>query len=149
MAGGEFPVKFVNYKVKEVIWKKYGIFLKVKPVADSSGRMTIKIETEVSSINQIIDGIPSLLTHRVSSTFDMNESRTIILSGLLKEQSHETSSGLPFLGQLPILGPLFSSQKFLNERTELLVFVKPEILENSKYLLPITEQKHLSNGNNQ
>lgn len=143
-AGGEFPVKFVNNRVREVLWKRYGIFLKVKPRADSSGRMNLKIESEVSSLSQIIDGIPSLITHKVSSTFDLNESRTIVLSGLLKEQTNRSSSGLAFLTQIPILGRLFSSEDFLEKRTELLVFVKPEILTESKYLKPDTRLGHLS-----
>jgi pilus assembly protein CpaC len=141
LAGGEFPIKFVNYKQKEVIWKKYGILLKVKPRADSSGRMNLKIETEVSSITEIVDGIPSLATNRVSSTFDLKETKTIVLSGLLKEQTTTGQSGLPWLQRIPILGSLFSSKDYIEKRTELLIFVRPEILQETP-----PEDARLDNG---
>jgi pilus assembly protein CpaC len=143
LAGGEFPIKFVNYKQKEVIWKKYGILLKVKPKADSSGRMNLKIETEVSSITEIVDGIPSLATNRVSTTFDLKETKTIVLSGLLKDQNTTSQSGLPWLQRIPILGSLFSSEDYIQKRTELLIFVRPEILQETQPEDPRLDTGHL------
>lgn len=128
LAGGEFPIKFVNFKQSEVTWKKYGILLRVKPRADSSGRLSLKIETEVSNITEIVDGIPSLATNRVSTTFDLNGAKTIMLSGLLKEQSTNALTGLPWLSRIPVLGSLFSSRDYLEKRTELVIFVRPEII---------------------
>jgi pilus assembly protein CpaC len=129
-AGGEFPIKILNYKVQDVVWKKYGILLNVKPKADFSGKMSISIETEVSSINadKSIDGLPALFTNKIQSHFDLNESRLIALSGLIKNEQSENSQGLPGLSRLPVLGALFSSKAFQDDRTELVVFVKPEVI---------------------
>lgn len=129
-AGGEFPIKILNYKVQDVIWKKYGIILNVKPVADFSGKMSISIETEVSSIDKsrAIDGVPALFTNKISSHFELNGSRTIALSGLIKNEQSENASGFPGLSRIPIIGSLFSSKEFLDNRTELVVFVKPEVV---------------------
>ena len=137
VAGGEFPIKIVNYKMQDIIWKKYGILLRVKPKADSSGRMSISIETEVSTIDaaRSIDGIPGLLTNRVSSHFDLSRPQTIALSGLLKNEKGNSYDGLPGLARLPILGALFSSKDFKDNRSELVIFVRPSILsegENNK-----------------
>ncbi|MEZ0391689.1 MAG: pilus assembly protein [Pseudobdellovibrionaceae bacterium] len=129
-AGGEFPIKILNYEVHDVVWKKYGIILKIKPKADFSGKMSISIETEVSSIDgsQKVDGIPALFTNRIQSHFDLTESRLIALSGLIKSEQAESSSGLPGLSRIPVLGALFSSKEFRDNRTELVVFVKPEVI---------------------
>lgn len=129
-AGGEFPIKILNYKVQDVIWKKYGIILNVKPLADFSGKMSVFIETEISSIDKSrsVDGLPALFSNKIQSHFELNESRTIALSGLIKSEQAENGSGLPGLANIPIFGTLFSSKDFINNRTELVVFVKPEVV---------------------
>jgi pilus assembly protein CpaC len=130
LAGGEIPIKIMNYRTNDVIWKKYGVMLKVLPKADYSGKMSISIETEVSTLDRAntVDGIPGIFTNRVQSYFDLSESRIIALSGLIKNEQSESSQGLPGLGRIPILGPLFSSKDFVENRTELVVFVRPEIV---------------------
>ncbi len=129
-AGGEFPIRILNFKVNDVVWKKYGIGMKIKPVIDSIGQMSIQIESEVSSLDKslAVDGIPAIHTHRVVSQFDLIKSQTIALSGLLKNETGESSEGLPFLRQLPILGLLFSSKDYQESRTELVIFVTPELM---------------------
>lgn len=133
LAGGEFPIKIINFKIQDIIWKKYGIVLRVKPQADYSGRMSISLETEVSSIDdsRTVDGVPGMFTNRVQSHFDLTESRTIALSGLIKSENGKSAQGLPGMTQLPILGPLFSSQDFKENRTELVIFVHPYIMNPS------------------
>jgi pilus assembly protein CpaC len=130
-AGGELPIRIISQKTKEIIWKKYGIQMKVKPEADYSGRMSIALETEVSSLDQAnaLDGIPAVVSNQLKSHFDLNESKVIVLSGLIKNDEGSSQEGLPGLSRLPILGPLFSSQNFRNRQSELLVFVKPEIVK--------------------
>lgn len=129
-AGGEFPIKILNYKIQDVIWKKYGIILNVKPKADFSGKMSISIETEVSSLDtsRTVDGAPGLYSNKIQTHFDLTESRTIALSGLIKSEQGEASQGLPGLSRIPILGALFSSKDFRENRTELVVFVRPEVI---------------------
>lgn len=130
LAGGEFPIKLINFKTQDVIWRKYGIILKISPVADYSGKMSISIETEVSSLDNAnkVDGLPGLFTNRIQTHFDLSESRTLALSGLIKNEDSKSSQGLPGLARIPILGSLFGSQDFRENRTELVVFVRPEIV---------------------
>lgn len=131
LAGGEFPIKTRSKFGNDIVWKKYGILLKVNPKADSIGRMSIGIQSEVSSIDKSlsIDGIPAISTNKVSSYFDLTDSKIIALSGLLTDIRNQGYSGFPFLSRLPILGTLFSSRDFLNKRTELIIFVKPSIMK--------------------
>ena len=131
-AGGEFPIKVLNYKFQDIVWKKYGILMKVKPLIDSVGQMSLQIESEVSTLDDSrkVDGIPGLHTNRVSSYFDLVQSKTIALSGLITNESSENSDGLPFLSRLPVLGALFSSKEFRDHQSELVIFVTPQLMKN-------------------
>jgi pilus assembly protein CpaC len=130
VAGGEFPIKIINFRLQDVIWKKYGIVLKVSPLADYSGNMSISLETEVSSIDpsRTVEGVPGLFTNRVQSHFDLSRPRTIALSGLIKNEESKNSEGLPSLSRIPFFGALFSSRDFRENKTELVIFVRPEII---------------------
>lgn len=133
LAGGEFPIKIVGFGSRDVVWKKHGILLSIKPQADRDGRMSIEIETEVSTIDpgQTVDGLPGLRTNRIASHFDVRTPATIALSGLLKQELGKSQNGWPGLGQIPILGRLFSSEDYINKRSELVVFVTPTLVENT------------------
>jgi pilus assembly protein CpaC len=130
-AGGEIPIVLTKYKTREVVWKKYGVSLKIKPVVDPLGQMSIAIETEVSTPDEskAVDGVPGISSNRVSSHFDLVKSRTIVLSGLLHNGSGQSATGLPYLTQIPMIGKLFSSQGFRESETEMVIFVTPEIFE--------------------
>lgn len=133
-AGGEFPIKLQSKQYGSVSWKQYGIKLKIKPLSDSTGQISLEIETEISSIDQSreADGVPALHLHKVSSHFDLLKSKTIILSGLIKNETGQSYNGLPYLSQIPILGSLFSSKDFLENKTELMIFVTPKIIEQEE-----------------
>lgn len=129
LAGGEFPIKIANFTTHDVIWKRYGVLLKIKPVADYSGKMSIAIKTEVSTIDEAhtVEGVPGILTNRIESHFDLSESRTIALSGLIKKEEGKSDQGIPGLQSLPLLGRLFSTRYSREDATELVIFVTPAI----------------------
>lgn len=133
VAGGEFPIRIFNARLQDVVWKRYGIVVNVKPKADRAGRMSIALSVEISSIDDSrkIDGIPGILTNRVASHFDLSRPRVIALSGLIKQEDGRHREGLPGLSGLPILGPLFSSREWREHRTELVIFVRPEIAQET------------------
>lgn len=129
-SGGEFPIKITGYRKQSVEWKKHGVVLKVKPVADAAGSMQIQVETEISLVDskQLVDGLPAMKTNRVNSAFDLSGKATIVLSGLIQETWGRSQSGLFGLSQIPVLGALFRSEEFLNHKSELVVFVTPEVV---------------------
>lgn len=130
LAGGEFPIKIINLNTRDVMWKQYGILLTVKPKADLSGKISLSVQTEVSKVvGDLIDGIPQLETNRVESNIDLSHSQMIALSGLIRNDEDQKTTGLPGLGNIPILGPLFASKDFQEHRTELVIFLKPEIVD--------------------
>lgn len=128
-AGGEFPIKIISRLIHDVMWKQHGVLLNVKPKADFQGAISLEIETEVSMLDMAnaVEGIPALKSNAVKSHFDLPGKRTIALSGLLRQDMSESREGLPYLTDIPVLGALFSSQKFIKHQSELVIFVTPEI----------------------
>ncbi len=130
LAGGEFPIKIINFQTNDIQWKKHGILLSFKPLADRSGKLSLSLSVEISLLDQAqaVDGVPGLLVNRVQSHLDLKESQTIALSGLIKEQSGQSNQGIAALKNIPIIGLLFSSEDFRNDRTDLVIFVTPKVL---------------------
>ncbi len=128
-AGGEFPIRVASRHARDVVWKSHGVILNVKPKADFHGAMSLEIETEVSLLDMAnaVEGVPALKSNAVKSHFDLPGRRTIALSGLLRQELGDSTEGLPQLSRIPILGRLFSSQRFMKRQTELVIFVTPEI----------------------
>jgi pilus assembly protein CpaC len=128
-AGGEFPIKIFSRFTHDVVWKEHGVLLSVKPEADFHGAISLDLKTEVSMLDMAnaVDKIPALKTNTVQSHFDLPGRRTIALSGLLRQELGDSREGLPLLASIPVLGALFSSQKFIRRQSELVIFVTPEI----------------------
>jgi len=130
VAGGEIPIKIMNWKTSDVIWKRYGVILDITPVADLNQGISTKLVTEISLLDEAhtVDHIPGLLTNRIETHFDLRGSKTIALSGLIKSELGKGTTGLPLLSQIPILGELFKSKNYQDNRTELVVFVTPRVI---------------------
>lgn len=130
LAGGEFPIRQTSRYSNSITWKKHGIYMKFKPLADNKGRLKLEMTTEISMIDEglSVDNIPALKTNRISSQFDLEKAKTIVLSGLIKNIKGHSKAGLPLLYALPVLGKLFGSEKFRQHKTELIIFVTPKIL---------------------
>ncbi len=130
LAGGEFPIRQSSRYSNSITWKKHGIYMQFKPLADNKGRLKLEMTTEISMIDEglSIENIPALKTNRISSQFDLEKAKTIVLSGLIKNIKGHSRAGLPLLSQMPVLGKLFGSEKFRQHKTELIIFVSPKIL---------------------
>lgn len=128
-SGGELPIKSMNRFSSNVTWKQYGIIMHIKPLADYDGKMDIQIDCEVSmpDASTQIDGVQGMLVNKISSHFNLRETKTIALSGLLKEEWGRSKVGLPGLSRIPLLSLLFSSEHYRNNQSELVFFVTPRI----------------------
>lgn len=129
-AGGDYPIRLKGYRAEQLQWVKYGVGLKIRPQADSGGRINLTIETDISNLSSIIDGIPTVESSKVSSHFDLAKSQVVALSGIFRQQNSRSAEGLPFLTRLPILGKLFSSSQYQSQKSELVILVEPQLMEN-------------------
>jgi len=131
IAGGELPVPFASgLGTVSVGFKEYGVKFDVSPVASESGVIAAKIATEISAINfeiQVQD-VPGLLKRRAETEVNLRENETLVIAGLLTEESSKSIDRVPGLGALPILGPLFRSREFRDRKTDLVVFITPRFV---------------------
>lgn len=134
LAGGEIPLRVTRYKSRQVSWHKYGVSLKVLPRADHRGYLDVDLSVEVSSPDPGLssDGLPAFKSHSIKTHFNLKQKSTISLGGLIRNEQGESSSGWPGLSRIPILGYLFSSKEFLENRSEMMIFVTPEIVTSTE-----------------
>ena len=108
-----------------------GIILKVTPNVDRSGRIMLDIFPEVSTGTVSDDGIPSKATTQVSTRMLVPNGKTVFLGGLIKHQVNNSREGIPGLGDLPIVGGLFSNRSKNITSSEIVVLITPRIVNYS------------------
>jgi pilus assembly protein CpaC len=135
LAGGEFPIPVVDTLGQvSVTFKEFGIGVAFTPVVLSGGRISLKIEVEVSELTN--DGavvlsnisIPALKKREAKSTVELPSGGSLALAGLLSHDSRQNIDGFPGLKDIPILGTLFRSRDYQNSETELVIIVTPYIV---------------------
>jgi len=136
LAGGEFPIVTSNTNGEiSIEYKPFGIGLGFTPVVLSEGRISLKLNTEVSDISpdnslSLANGtsIPAFIVRRAETTVELPSGGSLAMAGLLREDTKQAINGLPGAKNLPILGALFRSRDYSSKRTELVVMVTPYIV---------------------
>ncbi len=128
--GGEIPIPLITQNSSTVEWKQFGIMLELQPLANSRGNITLNLKAEVSDIDWslAVQGIPGFRNRKVATTVNMQEGSTLIISGLYKNNRSKNISRFPLLGHIPILGELFKSREYQEERSSLAIMVTPTIV---------------------
>ena len=165
VAGGEFPV-LSGFSCNaasstpgapstcqpSIEFKKFGVGLNFTPVVLSEGRISLRVMTEVSdlsSANSLIISVPgtaqsvtvpSIRTRRAETTVEIPSGGALAMAGMIQDETKHQVNGFPGLMELPVLGPLFKSNDYINQQTELMVLVKP-------YIVRAVAQKDLSKPN--
>jgi pilus assembly protein CpaC len=154
IAGGEFPIPTgvtcqtttggtIGQCAPSIAFKKFGISLNFTPVVMTEGRISLHVMTEVSEVSNdnaiTVTGIvvPSVKTRRAESTLEIPSGGAMAMAGLIQDQTKQAINGLPGLSQIPVLGTLFRSRDFQDNKTELMVIVTP-------YVVRAVAQKDLS-----
>jgi pilus assembly protein CpaC len=135
LAGGMFPypVPASLGQPPAIQFQNYGVGLNFTPVVLSEGRISLHVATEVSQLdptNSItIAGttVPGLIVRRADTTAEVPSGGSLAMAGMLQDQTKQTITGLPGVMEVPILGTLFKSRDYLNNRTELVILVTPYI----------------------
>jgi len=113
-------------------YKSYGILLEVTPTINKNGYVTLKIHPEISDKQEEIDfqgaSVPVLTTQTTEATVMVKDGETLAVGGLLKTKKVMTKTKVPFLGDIPIIGFLFSHKSETTNKTDLLIFITPHII---------------------
>jgi pilus assembly protein CpaC len=137
LAGGEFPIPVSEDNGKiSVTYKKYGVGLDFTPTVLKDGLVSLDIAPEVSSIDpsasiQVSSGIsiPAFIVRRARTSIDLKNGQSFMIAGLLQSQNDITTSRVPGIGKLPVLGPLFSSKSYQRRETDLVIIVTPYLVK--------------------
>jgi pilus assembly protein CpaC len=143
LAGGEIPVPIAQpgqggATFVTITYREFGIRLHFVPEVLNDSLITLSVRPEVSTLDYsnavIISGfrVPALRTRRVETTVDVRPNESLIISGLLSEDRERVRNGIPLLMDIPILGALFSSTRWQSSQTELLVVVRPVIIDPTR-----------------
>jgi pilus assembly protein CpaC len=136
LAGGEFPVPVPQSQTTVSIeWKEYGVSLAFTPTLIGENRINLHVRPEVSQLtdigsvelNDIV--VPALTTRRADTTIELASGQSFAIGGLLNNSQNHSIEKYPFLGDVPILGPLFRSTRFQNNETELVIIITPYIVK--------------------
>ena len=151
LAGGKFyiPVAQDNDKVT-LEEKEFGVGLRFTPTVLSGGRINLRVAPEVSELSREGVGInasglngtailPVVTTRRASTTVQLYDGQSFAIGGLIKNNLITNLKGLPLLGEVPVLGALFRSTDFQQDRTELVFVITARLvkpLTATGYALP-------------
>ena len=119
--------------VNTIEMRNTGVILKVLPHVHANGTIQLEIEQEISNVvnpnQQTLT--PTISQRRVHSTVAVTSGQTVLLGGLISEQDQKTKSGIPGLNDVEVLGNLFGTKSAHKQRSEIIMFIKPQLVRNS------------------
>lgn len=114
-----------------VSFKKAVLSLKVTPQITPDDKIIMDLEVKKDSIGQIFAGIPSIDTQQVHTQVLVANGETAVLGGIYEQTERNDVDKVPFFGDLPFLGNLFKRRTRQNDKTELLIFITPKVMDES------------------
>jgi pilus assembly protein CpaC len=142
LSGGEFPIPVPQGGASNAVtidYKKFGVNVKFLPTVLDSGRINLSVAVTVSQLSSdnnvafTVNGttstfiIPSLTERSASSAVELADGQTMGIAGLINDNMQGSIQKFPGIGEVPLLGQLFASQKFQSGQTELVMFVTPHL----------------------
>jgi pilus assembly protein CpaC len=145
LAGGEFPIPVPGEGGSVTIeYKRFGVGLDFTPTVLEDGLVSLEIQPEVSSIDASASynigniSVPGFSVRRASTSIDLKSGQSFMIAGLLQSENSAVTERVPGLGNIPVLGALFSSKAYQRRETDLVIIVTPHLVR------PIDPTKRLA-----
>jgi general secretion pathway protein D len=119
--------------VNNIDYRNTGVILRVVPRINANGNVLLDVEQEISAVARTSTAdtlTPTVSQRRVRSSVAVASGQTVLLGGLISERQERGRSGIPGLLNVPGLGELFSQNTGAAQRTELIIFIRPQIIRN-------------------
>ncbi|MGP1354658.1 MAG: type II and III secretion system protein family protein [Parasphingopyxis sp.] len=136
LAGGEFPIPLSQgLGSVSIEYKQFGVSLAFTPVVLDNGRISMRVRPEVSELSDNgaiqLNGftVPALTTRRAETTVELGSGQSFMIAGLLQNSHNSNVDRTPGLGDVPILGTLFRSNRWRRAETELVIVVTPYLVQ--------------------
>jgi type IV pilus assembly protein PilQ len=114
-----------------VSFKSAVLSLEVTPQITPDDKIIMELDVKKDRVGQIYSGVPSIETQNINTQVLVGNGETAVLGGIYEQTTRNDVEKVPFFGDLPILGNLFKRKSSQNDRTELLIFVTPKIMDDS------------------
>lgn len=121
-----------------------GLTLKVTPTISADGLVRLVVEQTTESVADSIENASDIVTNKreIKTTVLADDGETIVLGGLTRDDLQVTKSKVPLLGDIPVLGRLFSSESQSRIKRNLLVFLRPKIMLGKADAVAATDEKY-------
>ncbi len=130
-----------NSVVTTIDYRSIGIILRVAPRINANGSVRLEIEQEISQISSNANTTtPTFSQRKVKSAVGVQSGQTVLLAGLISEEQDTTRGGIPLFDQIQNLSDALSHQTKTGQRTELIVFIRPQIIRESQDAAFIAEE---------
>ncbi|MBR0822671.1 type II secretion system secretin GspD [Bradyrhizobium liaoningense] len=131
-----------NTVVNTIDYRNTGIILKVSPRVSVNGSVRLDIEQEISNVPATSANslTPTVSERRVKSQISVVNGQTVLLAGLISEQQSGSRNAIPVLDQIPGLGDAFGHQSNATQRTELIIFIRPQIIRDGSDAHVVAEE---------
>lgn len=128
--GTEIPyLSATSSGATDVEFKKAVLSLEVTPQITPDDRVSMKLAVNSDSVGQEFAGIPSIDTRAVTTDVLVDNGQTVVLGGIYEENSTVSNTRVPFLSDIPLVGRLFRTDSITNDKSELLIFITPKIID--------------------
>ena len=137
--------------INTISYEDIGIILTVTPVINDEGLVTMDVTQEISSISDTTIAISSTVDATVfnkrtsTNRIIARDGQTVVIGGLMQDTKTKTTTKIPLLGDIPILGALFRENSKDNSKTELLIFITPTVAATDMDLERISNEKKAEN----
>lgn len=137
LAGGEVPIPVPTGNGKDSItiqYKQFGVSLSFTPTMVKDNRISLRVKPEVSSIDGTTNfglqgfNFPSFNVRRAETAVEMASGQTFAMAGLFQREVSRNVDKVPLLGDVPVLGPLFRSERYKRNETELVILITPYLV---------------------
>jgi general secretion pathway protein D len=123
-----------NTIVNTIDYKNTGIILHVVPRVNPNGNVVLDIEQEISQVQPTSPTnalTPTISERKVKSSIAVQSGQTVVLAGMIQDTENLTKNGIPLLDEIPKVGDLFAQKDKTVTRTELIIFIRPQIIRNA------------------
>ncbi len=137
VSGGEAPIVLPGTagSPPSITYKPFGAVVNCLPIVMGNGKIHLEVTSELSDKSDALSvtfpggTAPGFITRRAQVTVQIEDGQTLAIGGLIKNTVNATISRVPFLGDIPFLGTLFSSKSFKEDEEELIILVTPRLVD--------------------
>jgi len=128
-------------------FRDVGTKLRITPHINKEGYVRLEISQEVSNVvDSSVIGLPTTSKRSANTVAVVKDDNTIVIGGLISNQMTTSQSKVPLLGDIPLLGALFRSTHKGSNKTNLLIFITPHVIQKAETLRPFTEERSRENN---